>query len=600
MNSFLQLFSLPLLTKELIEQAQRRRTYVLRVIGAVVLYSGALIQYADISAGGTTAGLMNLGRGRFMFQLLVMIQFWMILLLLPPITCGAVTVEKEKDTLAILLLTKLTPWTIVFEKFLSRIFAMGTYQLLSLPLFAIIYGLGGVELWELIANVVGLASLTMVVGSVSILCSTWFRTTSAAFVMTYVTLFAFSCFLSVFTPFWLMSRMPPIGMNVFSNTPWLGFILLYIVAPTMIAVAALVPTVVCLYVAAKVLVPRAFIPVRNLVLELFRHADRFFNELNRVTTGGIVLVPDRAFLPDFNPIAWRETRKKSLGTFRYQFRILMLLMTPLIFVIAYVLTDGRSNYSSPFQGFPAFFWIVSIICLTIHSTSSMPSERVRQTLDVILVAPLTSTDIIRQKLAGVRRLIFILSVPFIVLIGFQAIWAGYIIQGTMLWQNSYFLINLTALTLATLIYMPLIMWIGFQLGLRMRTQMQAVLSTIAIVAGICAIPPILTELVSVLVSPIWMLTASEIGGFWVTEALRWVYACIRWLSPIAMIYGTQDLTTYFVLNGVSRPNLEWSILIAHFTFYGFLWWRLRSNAMRNFSRIVKRLEPSGHDEELEK
>ena len=183
----LQVFSLPLLTKELIAQAQNKRTYVLRVIYAVALYGLALLQYQLISGDGV-AGVMNMGGGRRLFDNLVMLQSAMIFLLIPPITCGALTIEKEKDTLALLLLTKLSPLTIVFEKMLSRVFTMATYQLLSLPLFAIIYGIGGVDLGDIIVAIAGLASLTFLVASISILCSTWFRTTSSAFVWTYILL----------------------------------------------------------------------------------------------------------------------------------------------------------------------------------------------------------------------------------------------------------------------------------------------------------------------------------------------------------------------------------------------------------------------------
>ncbi len=61
-------FGLPLLTKDLIEQAAHRRTYILRVVYAAVLYGAALWIYADISGGGTQAevlidGEVNLVRG---------------------------------------------------------------------------------------------------------------------------------------------------------------------------------------------------------------------------------------------------------------------------------------------------------------------------------------------------------------------------------------------------------------------------------------------------------------------------------------------------------------------------------------------------------
>ena len=567
-----EFYSLPLLTKELIEQAQNRRTYILRVVYAVVLYGAALFQYADLQHGGTAAGLMNLGRGQNFFQLLFAIQAFAIVLLLPAMTCGALTVEKEKDTLALLLLTKLSPWTIVFEKLLSRVFAIGTYQLLSLPLFAIVYGMGGVELSGLILAIGVLICLTIVVGSVSILCSTWFRTTSEAFIMAYLALFAFgSCF--------SLPAMPVIGQMVMSNrfgampyqprvSGW-EQVASAMISLTGLGMATFVVSAISLVIASRVLVARAFVRPRNIVLEWFQSADRYFNELNKKTTGGIVLVQDRATLPTFQPIAWRETRKKSLGTFRYQFRILMLLLAPLILVIAAFLMDGRNDFTSPFRGFPVFFWSISVICLTIHSTGVIPSERIRQSLDVLLVAPIPSAEIVVEKLSGVRRLIKILTVPFAVLIIFQGIWTGYVVRGSMLEKNTDFWMELTAATLTVVVYMPLTMWVGFQFGLRLRSQVQAVLATFAVVISICVLPLILARTLSIAQGP----------GF----------AVLRWISPLQLILSTRELVT-------RNPTLRgetlfaWLILLAHFVGFGIAWWLLRRNALLSFSRSVHRLE----------
>lgn len=579
--NFSYLFSLPLLTKELIEQAQHQRTYVLRVIYAVVLYSLAIWQY-NSTVGGGLSGFANLGRGREFFVQLVFGQIWAILFLLPAITCGALTVEKEKDTLALLLLTKLKPWTIVFEKLLSRIFAMATYQLLSLPLFGIVQSMGGVEVWEIIAANLCLMSLTILVGSISILCSTWFRTTSEAFIMSYLSVACASCvYAPIFISFaenpWLfVSSGSTVAPQTFSQQVLSLIGILAI--PMVIGTFSLLVSGFILVVASKVLVPRAFVPSWNIVLVLFQHADRFFNELNAKTTGGIVLVPDRETLPLFKPIAWRETRKKSLGTFRYQFRVLMLLLAPLILVIAAVMTDARTEFNSPFKAFPIFFWFVSVICLTIHSTGVLPAERIRQTLDVLLVAPLSAAEIVSEKLAGVRRLIKVLSTPFAVLIFFQALWTGFVRQDTWRTGPTNLWYDLLSTSLSVIVYMPLIMWIGFQFGLRMRTQIQAVLCTFAAVVGTCVIPLIL----SVVTAEFFRDTSLDLFPF-----LDDVKIIIDSLSPLAVLFG---MGNYY------DPRFGGTRLAIHFTFFTLCWYFLRRNAIRSFSKIVRRLEPSNHAE----
>lgn len=592
----LTVLSLPLLTKELIEQAQSKRTYVLRVVYAVVLYGFALFQYSGIGRVGASAGLMNFGRGHDLFGQLVGIQGALIFLLLPAITSGALTVEKEKDTLALLLLTKLKPWTIILEKYFSRILAMGTYQLLSLPLFAIIYGMGGVELYEVMGAIGTLISVTLFVGAVSILCSTWFRTTSTAFVMTYVSLLCASCFLSwqlqtLFAGFFNPARV--IANNSArtfgpQESPLIALIYSFFSLPIL-------ASIFCLSMAISALVPRAFIRPRNLVLELFQQADQFFSQLNEATTGGIILVNDSINFPETNPIAWRETQKKSLGTFRYQFRVLMLLLTPLIYSISLQLQDPIRDFSLSFQQYPIFFWIISTVCLIIHSTGAIPSERVRQTLDVLLVLPFSSDSIIRQKLSGIQRMIFVLSIPFVVLIITQAIWIGYVAMGTS--PNSVntvaYWIKTVTTGLCVVFYMPVIMWLGFQLGLRLSTQMQAVISACAIVGSFCALPALVAVTGGFLIQ-----SSPGSENQTLIMALGAALQQAEVLSPLKMI--TQQFVEDSYVNVQRSDMFSWMQgfpevivkIVVHFTFYGVLWWGLRRNAMRSFSRIVRRLEPS--------
>ena len=186
MRHFATQFGLPLLTKELIEQSARKRTYILRTLYALILYGLALWIYQQQFGSWNAAGFEILGQGRSLYVSLATLEFWGIYLFLPAMTCSVLTAEKERDTLGLLLLTKLGPWTIVFEKLFSRLVPMATFVCLSLPLLAIAYGLGGIEPQDIAKLMWVLAITALQVGSFSVLCSAWFRTTAAAFLATYV------------------------------------------------------------------------------------------------------------------------------------------------------------------------------------------------------------------------------------------------------------------------------------------------------------------------------------------------------------------------------------------------------------------------------
>ncbi|MFO0060710.1 MAG: hypothetical protein ACK57O_07520, partial [Planctomyces sp.] len=93
---------LPLLRRELSELSARRRTYVIRVLSAVV------------------------------------------------IVAGVITMEKERKTLGLLFVTRPSPLMIVLEKPGSRLLPMLTLLLITFPMLAFAYSLGGLDrLWLL-------------------------------------------------------------------------------------------------------------------------------------------------------------------------------------------------------------------------------------------------------------------------------------------------------------------------------------------------------------------------------------------------------------------------------------------------------------------
>src|SRR4051812_22898786 len=111
---------LPLFTKELLELAARRRTYVIRVTFVALLCYFSMVTWQTALL---TANPLNvLGQGLPVLTSLVNWEFTGIYLFLPAMACGVFTSEKERNTLALLFLTRLGPWTLIMEKLLSRLF----------------------------------------------------------------------------------------------------------------------------------------------------------------------------------------------------------------------------------------------------------------------------------------------------------------------------------------------------------------------------------------------------------------------------------------------------------------------------------------------
>src|SRR5262245_15514152 len=161
-------FGLPLLARELTEQAARKRTYVIRVLYACLLFVAGCLLFADALRAARASPFAALGRGKEMFEFLMGLQFAGVYLFMPALTCGVLTQEKERNSLMLLFLTKLGPWTIVLEKLLGRLIPMVCFLLLSLPLLAFAYSLGGISTETLWSGVWMLGVVTIQMGSLAL------------------------------------------------------------------------------------------------------------------------------------------------------------------------------------------------------------------------------------------------------------------------------------------------------------------------------------------------------------------------------------------------------------------------------------------------
>ena len=547
-------FGLPLLAKELIEQSARKRTYVVRSLFALVLYATVLWSLYRTGATSYSSGISLLGAGRELYLSLARLEFLGIYLFLPAMTCGVLTAEKERDTLGLLLLTKLGPWTILLEKLLSRLVPMASFILLSLPLLSIAYSLGGIEAIDIAKLMWVLAMTALQVGSFSLLCSAWFRTTAAAFLASYLigtlAIFVGAAFLELGCRWWLIPMLngvlsPPAAEWLDpARSGWLLGILLFgpgvlngaelmgndlsnpsipqqtLLDCVVMSFPLLGMSLVALIFARSILWKRAFVRPRNLLLWWFKSLDRFFHLANQNRlTRGTVLIHESSELPANRPIRWRETTKRSLGTTRYLIRFLLILELPLLLMIVWYLNhifDTASNFH--IITMILVLWIVAALVIVIQSTGLIGAERAHQSLDVLLTTPMKSAEIIEQKFAGVWRMTHMLWIPFATAylleisfqIGVQELpdlrrWSSKSIP--FLQRNALFFMSFRAI-LAVGFYLPALAWLGFHQGLRCRTQTQATLFTMVILLVICAVPLMISGILMPNVQPRTFLNPS--------------------------------------------------------------------------------------------
>lgn len=541
---------LPLLMKELHEQSARSRTFVVRVGYALLLLLAVAFlngrELYQLTVGSNRIG-SQLGVGLETFRAILWMQFAGIYLFLPAMVSGVLTVEKERNTLGLLLITKLSPWTIIVEKFASRIIPMLTFLLISLPLVSFTYALGGVETGLLLLGVWFLFLCVLQVGSTAMLASSFFRGTAASFFGTYLLLaimyggiplldtlildhyFAYCIEVQVRYTLYMMSSaanadlmglgsllgysllVPPMiySINFAFLTNWGS------AAPTGVAtnlsffqlltsIPILLSIVINLSLARFFLVRRAFLKSSNPLLSVFKWIDRIMSGLNDRFASGVIIMQGSHHTPGLAPVAWRETTKSSLGQFRYLVRLLITLEFPTLLLVwnAHMMPFGTGFFIHTITFWTFSLWVMSTLFISVTSTNLIAGERSRQTLDVLLTTPISSRDLILQKLHGVQRLIIVCSVPLLTLILFQT-WQrtpfadapfDYLQPATSRVAFGYSLDWLEYLVTcgATLwTQLHLIMWLSFWIGMRLKSTSKAILFSLGTIIAWCVLSIVL-------------------------------------------------------------------------------------------------------------
>jgi ABC-type transport system involved in multi-copper enzyme maturation permease subunit len=544
---------LPLLMRDLTKQASRLRHYAFRTMFAAVLLGlGFLYLQGLLAQSGRIGGLAALGSGPELFNSVVAFETCAILIFVPALTCGAIAGEKERNTLSILLTTRLGPSTIVLEKLLSRLVLIFLLLLMSLPLLAFAYAMGGLSLDYMFRAVLWLAGISVLVATLTLMCSAWCGSPVAAFFMTYaIGIGAYAgvagLFLRHYLDLYLMGGLLP-GPRI-----WFS--------------AVILPSIVFFFATVLCLVRRASVTPHNLVLWFFRRLDVMFNHLN-VLAGNIVLTRPNLTLPGDAPIAWRETAKKSLGTVRYLVRVLVAIELPTVIFLQLGVQARRSFWGGGSVG--SFLWLVDFsigaVLIAVMCASIVSRERTRQTLPVLLATPMPGDQIILELFAGVRRVIFVLWIPFATIAGFDY-W--FRLFPTIWGSNAWLVCAILQLT----IYPFLIAWISFYLGAKLRSPIWAIVASLGVVAGTVLLRFVL----------LWMVYGAP---FWYRRAPEPSWLIV---SPVTVI----------LINEFKEAGL--GLTCVNFLIYGSLLFWIRRYCLRHadellgravFQRATPMLEPA--------
>lgn len=425
--------TLPFIGKELIELAGRRLTYLLRMNYAVVIILFFYWTYRGLSLSPDNF-ITGLGVGAELYNTLLITQFVLILLVVPPLVATAITSEKENKTIHLILTLPVSSLSYLLQKLAGRLIPIISLILVSGPLFGLSLVMGGVTTRMVIFGTLNSILTAISVGTLALAISCIRDTSARATIETYL-------YLLVLAP----SCLSPIIIT--SSASGFGPFAFAFMISSVFSIVGLT--------AAR---------------HYFRHRAMVNPESEPATerTGKILrkVYTTRWGLPDEQPLTWLELIKFPMNHREYA------SVSFLIVLAIFGLGLGTQGELTCLKAMPMIMAFMALATL-FRAQHALRKFSQNQFLPSLLTAPLSVATLIKQLADGRRYGIHQAMIGILLLcIG---LWIQTLMEDHQVTQTTFsnLLVVLVIMPAICMFYLMTLLWFGLYTALISRTGLQA-------------------------------------------------------------------------------------------------------------------------------
>ncbi len=177
----------PIVAKEYRSRMRTWRSPVAMTVYILLLggLGWAIFSSEASQAQNAASGSQAANYGQSLFLWLIIFQMVLLAFITPALTAGAVSSEREHQTIDLLFVTRLPSFSILWGKLLASMSFALLLLLLSVPIFSLVFLFGGIELDQLATAFLVTAMAALTLGIIGIACSTAFHRTLPATVAAY-------------------------------------------------------------------------------------------------------------------------------------------------------------------------------------------------------------------------------------------------------------------------------------------------------------------------------------------------------------------------------------------------------------------------------
>ena len=582
----------PVFNREAAVAPRRSRHYIMRTVYGVSLL--LLICTAWMILNGTQI-VRNVGDmarfGAILFQILAPLQLAVILFLSAIQAASSIAVEKDKQTLILLLMSRLSNRELVLGKLFSSLLNIGVMLLTGLPIFMLIVLFGGSSFEQVVWTFVVTAATALMAGCLGATIGFWREKTFQTLALVALSIVfwlgaseGISLFggelagLSLQT---ISSATSPIRAVLAASQPGVSETWLQTVIPYL-SFAMLVSFTLCGIAIARV---RKWNPNRDIRpgqlesagagVDVFTGRVEVDDSGNPLTVGVASErhVDDRTRIVSKqsrqvwdNPVLWREVCTWAYGRKIIFIRFAYWLLSAfVVFSLYSMMSTGVATRTTTSSAIDlhvtarptAPFMLVSLVMINALAVTSITNERDGRALDLLRVTDLSPKEFLFGKLLGVSYVAIDLILLPIAL--FVYLWTGGVLGAE----------NLLYLVVGWIVLVVFVNVLGLHSGMSYANSRQAIAVSLGTVfflfLGIVTAMVMMVSFTGNVEAQLAPFLACIVGG-----AIG-LYVALGWNMPssaLGLASLTLPIAMFYSITSFLLGNYMSVILVVTFT-YGF-------------------------------
>ncbi len=181
----MRLISNPVYRREMrVSSRSFRLALVLLTFNGILALVALLNMYSMLSQVRATAEIQY-DSFLDLYMFVAVLEFVMLIFIMPVITAGSISGERERQTLDLMLSTRMTPAQIVLGKLMSSLSTMVLLIVSSFPILALVFVYGGVTMKDMGQLLICYGAAALFAGSLGVCCSALFRKSTLSTVVAY-------------------------------------------------------------------------------------------------------------------------------------------------------------------------------------------------------------------------------------------------------------------------------------------------------------------------------------------------------------------------------------------------------------------------------